>query len=62
MNEIEKQTIAEYKQNAVGKEILESIGSKRGLLWEKIADFKDQLEAAGCITHEMGTTQSKEMQ
>jgi hypothetical protein len=62
MNEIEEQIIAEYKQNAVGKEILESIGSKRGLLWEKIAEFKDQLEAAGCLTHEMGTPQSKEMQ
>ena len=43
-------------------ELLEGINSNRGLIWEKISEFKDQVaEFEGTFQHKAGTPQSDEM-
>jgi len=43
-------------------ELLEGINSNRGLIWEKISEFKNQVaEFEGTFQHKAGTPQSDEM-
>ena len=42
--------------------ILENINSNRGLIWEKISEFKNQMaEFGGTVQHKAGESQSDEM-
>jgi len=43
-------------------QLISEIPARRGLMWEKIAEFLSQLEEIdGCMTHESGTPQSEEL-
>lgn len=43
-------------------QLISEIPARRGLMWEKIAQFQTQLqEMQGCLTHKAGDTQSEEM-
>ena len=46
----------------VGQDVLSSIILKRGMLWEKIEEFKDQLNKIdGAVNHTVGMPQEEEM-
>lgn len=56
--------MAEMTETLVqGEDILTVVGQHRGMLWEKIAAFGEQLlEADGTLNHKVGTAQSKDME
>jgi hypothetical protein len=44
-------------------QVLSSISQGRGMLWEKIKNFQEQISGIdGCLTHKVGEKQSKELQ
>lgn len=43
-------------------QLISEIPARRGVMWEKIAQFQTQLqEMQGCLTHQAGDTQSEKM-
>jgi hypothetical protein len=44
------------------EDVLKYVNRNRGILWERIAEFKEQLKSAeGALEHKAGTEQSEEM-
>jgi len=47
------------KESLIAKKVLRQIGNKRGLMWDKISHFKQQLnKIEGVLTHKAGEEQS----
>ena len=52
----------QLQKNDVGQEVLKSIPLIRGMMWEKIETFKNQIEQLeGCLTHKPGEIQSDKL-
>tara|TARA_R100000900_G_scaffold132509_2_gene108937 strand:+ start:8509 stop:9036 length:528 start_codon:yes stop_codon:yes gene_type:complete len=52
----------EVLDSSAGQEVLKSIPLIRGMMWEKIETFKNQIEQLeGCLTHKPGEIQSDKL-